>query len=92
MKEMKEMNTFNIIKKYIFDVNTFKFKSTLRCKLISDNTYAPTLSFKCSLVIEAGYRAFFEIPFIYNITTFEVYKLLINPSPVIFSKNRVNIK
>ena len=55
----------------IFDVNTFKFKSTLRCKLISDNDYCSKLLFKCPLVIEAGYRAYFEVPFIYNITTFE---------------------
>ena len=55
----------------IFDVNTFKFKKTLHCKLISDNNYVPSLLFKCPLVIEAGYRAFFEVPFIYNITTFE---------------------
>ena len=55
----------------IFDVNTFKFKSTLRCKLISDNNYVKTLLFKCPLVIEVGYRAFFEVPFLYNITTFE---------------------
>ena len=55
----------------IYDVNTFKFKKTLHCKLISDNNYVPTLLFQCPLVIQAGYRAFFEVPFIYNITTFE---------------------
>ena len=67
----KEIIFNNIIKKYVYDVNTFKYKQSLRCKLISDNTYIPSLTFKCPLVIEAGYRAFFEIPFIYNITTFE---------------------
>ena len=64
-------NINNSNSKFIFDINTFKFKSTLRCKLISDNTYIPSLTFKCPLVIEAGYRAFFEVPSIYNITTFE---------------------
>ena len=57
--------------KFIFDVNTFKYKPSLRCKLIADNTYIPSLTFKCPLVIEAGYRAYFEIPSIYNLTTFE---------------------
>ena len=70
-KTQEENQINNSITKYIFDVNTFKYKQTLRCKLISDNTYIPSLTFKCPLVIEAGYRAFFEIPFIYNITTFE---------------------
>ena len=55
----------------IFDVNTFKFKKTLRCKLIADNKFTKNLTFNCPLVIEAGYRAFFEVPFLYNITTFE---------------------
>ena len=57
--------------KYIFEVNTFKYKPSLRCKLISDNTYIPSLTFKCPLVIECGYRAYFEIPSLYNLTTFE---------------------
>ena len=61
----------NSSKKFIFDVNTFKYKATLRCKLISDNSYIPTLIYKCPLVIESGYRAYFELPHIYNITTFE---------------------
>ena len=61
----------NSFKKYFYEVNTFKYKPTLRCKLISDNSYIPTLIYKCPLVIEAGYRAYFEIPHIYNLTTFE---------------------
>ena len=66
-----EMPVNNSSKKYIFEVNTFKYKPTLRCKLISDNSYIPSLLYKCPLVIESGYRAYFEIPHIYNITTFE---------------------
>ena len=52
-------------------MNTFNFKKTLRCKLISDDNYISKLLFKCPLVIEAGYRSFFQVPSIYNITTFE---------------------
>ena len=55
----------------IYNVNTFKFKKTLHCKLIADNNFISTLSFNCPLVIEVGYRAFFEVPFLYNISTFE---------------------
>ena len=70
-KKSIKNSKFKLNPQLIFDVNTFKFKKTLHCKLIADNDYVPTLLFKCPLVIEAGYRGFFEVPFIYNITTFE---------------------
>ena len=56
-------------KKFIFSVNTFKYAKKLRVKLIANEVI--DMSFKCPLVIEAGYRSFFEIPKLYNITTFQ---------------------
>ena len=56
-------------KKFIFSVNTFKYGKTLRCKLIANEVL--DITFKCPLVIEAGYRSFFEVPKLSNITTFK---------------------
>ena len=56
-------------KKFIFSVNTHKYAKTLRCKLIANEVL--DITFECPLVIEAGYRSFFEIPpNLNNITTF----------------------
>ena len=55
--------------KLLYALNTYKLKTTLRCKLIADKTL--NMNFKCDLVIERNYRAYFEIPPLYNITTFE---------------------
>ena len=65
----EELNEDEKPKKFIFSVNTFKYSRTIRCKLIANEVL--DLSFKCPLVIEAGYRSFFEIPKLYNITTFK---------------------
>ena len=67
LKKNEPKNKLN--PKLIFPVNTFKYKKTLKCKLIASNKI--DLTFKCPLVIESGYRAFFEVPFIYNISSFE---------------------
>ena len=66
---LKKNSKNNLNPKLIFPVNTFKYQKTLKCKLISSNKI--DLTFKCPLVIESGYRSFFEVPFIYNISTFE---------------------
>ena len=55
--------------KLLYALNTYKLKKTLRCKLIADKTL--NMNFKCDLVIERNYRAYFEVPPLYNITTFE---------------------
>ena len=65
----EELNEDEKPKKFIFSVNTFKYSRTIRCKLIANEVL--DLSFKCPLVIEAGYRSFFEIPKLFNITTFK---------------------
>ena len=57
------------IKQLIFKVNTFKNKKILKCKLIANQVL--DIMFKCPLVIEQGYKAFFEVPNVTNITTFE---------------------
>ena len=67
MNEDEELNEDERPKKFIFSVNTHKYAKTLRCKLIANEVL--DLTFKCPLVIEAGYRSFFEIPKLYNITT-----------------------
>ena len=69
-KEEKS-NEDDIPQKFIFSVNIHKYSKTLRCKLISCQTL--DITFKCPLVIEAGYRSFFELPKLYNITTFKWY-------------------
>ena len=55
--------------KLLYALNTYPLKTTLRCKLIADKTL--NMNFKCDLVIERNYRAYFEVPPLYNITTFE---------------------
>ena len=55
--------------KIIYCLDTFALKQTIRCKLISNKVL--DLSFKCPLVIERNFRAFFEVPALFNITTFE---------------------
>ena len=67
----EENNQDDIPQKFIFSVNIHKYSKTLRCKLISSQTL--DITFKCPLVIEAGYRSFFELPKLYNITTFKWY-------------------
>ena len=67
--EDDELNEDEKPKKFIFSVNTFKYAKSIRCKLIANEVL--DVSFKCPLVIEAGYRSFFEIPKLYNITTFK---------------------
>ena len=59
----------NKIKKLIFKIDTFKNKKILKCKLIANQVL--DIMFKCPLVIEQGYKAFFEVPNVTNITTFE---------------------
>ena len=66
--EDEEINEDERPKKFIFSVNTYKYAKKIRCKLIANEVL--DLTFKCPLVIEAGYRSFFEIPKLYNITTF----------------------
>ena len=69
LNEDEEINEDERPKKFIFSVNTHKYAKTLRCKLIANEVL--DITFKCPLVIEAGYRSFFEIPpQLYNITTF----------------------
>ena len=65
----EELNEDEKPKKFIFSVNTFKYSRTLRCKLIANEAF--DINFKCPLVIEAGYRSFFEVPKLYNISTFK---------------------
>ena len=64
-----EVNEDEKPKKFIFSVNTHKYKQILRCKLIANEVL--NMDFKCPLVIEAGYRSFFEVPTLYNITSFK---------------------
>lgn len=56
-------------KKFVFAVNTHKHKETIRCKLIANEVL--DMTFKCPLVVEAGYKSFFEVPKLANITTFK---------------------
>ena len=67
--ENDEINEDEKPKKFIFSVNTYKYAKKIRCKLIANEVL--DITFKCPLVIEAGYRSFFEIPKLYNITTFQ---------------------
>lgn len=67
--EDDEINEDERPKKFIFSVNTYKYAKTLRCKLIANEVL--NMNFKCPLVIEAGFRSFFEVPYINNITTFK---------------------
>ena len=67
--EEDEINEEERPKKFIFSVNTYKYAKTLRCKLIANEVL--NMNFKCPLVIEAGYRSFFEVPYLNNITTFK---------------------
>ena len=50
-------------------MNTFKYAKSIRCKLIANEVL--DVEFKCPLVTEAGFRCFFEMPKLYNITTFK---------------------
>ena len=67
--EDEELNEDEKPKKFIFSVNTYKYKKILRCKLIANEVL--NMDFKCPLVIEAGFRSFFEVPNLYNITRFK---------------------
>ena len=67
--ENEEINEEEKPKKFIFSVNAYKYAKKLRCKLIASEVL--DITFKCPLVIEAGFRSFFEIPKLYNITTFQ---------------------
>ena len=68
-EEEEEINEDENPKKFIFSVNTYKYAKSIRCKLIANEVL--NTNFKCPLVIEAGYRSFFEVPNLYNITTFK---------------------
>ena len=65
----EELNEDEKPKKFIFSVNTFKYAKSIRCKLIANEVL--DVEFKCPLVTEAGFRCFFEMPKLYNITTFK---------------------
>ena len=67
--EDEELNEDEKPKKFIFSVNTFKYAKSIRCKLIANEVL--DVEFKCPLVTEAGFRCFFEMPKLYNITTFK---------------------
>ena len=69
MDDDEEINEDERPKKFIFSVNSFKYAKSIRCKLIANEVL--DVDFKCPLVVEAGFRSFFELPKLYNITTFK---------------------
>ena len=68
-KNSNNIGIFDSNEKFIYSLNTFSLKPTLKCKLIANEVL--DMTFDCPLVIERTYRAFFTVPPLHNITTFE---------------------
>ena len=66
---LEEENKNEKVDKLIYKLDTYQNKKTLRCKLIANKVL--DIMFKCPLVIEQGYKAYFEVPQLTNITTFK---------------------
>ena len=66
---LEEEDKIEKVDKLIYKLDTYQNKKTLRCKLIANKVL--DIMFKCPLVIEQGYKAYFEVPQLNNITTFK---------------------
>ena len=67
-KNNNNIEIINSNEKFIYSLNTFSLKPTLKCKLIANEVL--DMTFDCPLVIERTYKAFFTVPPLHNITTF----------------------